>query len=194
MRVAVYCRVSTNEQTTRNQKRDLLRYCESRKWDVAQVFEDSGVSGSVNVRPALDTLMKQARQHRFDGVLVWRFDRFARSTQHLLAALQEFQSLGIEFISFTEGIDTSTPMGKLIYTFIAGIAEFERSLIQERVRAGLARAKAEGIHCGRPRITVDVAKVRQLREQGVSIRDIAKAVGVGSGTVCRALAGVPKAP
>lgn len=128
-----------------------MRYCKAREMAVFRVYDDSGVSGAVDQRSALDELFTDARRQKFDMVLVWRFDRFARSVTHLLHSLEEFRSLGIDFVSFTEGIDTSTPMGKMIFTFLAAIAEFERSLIRERVKAGIARAQAEGIHCGRPR-------------------------------------------
>lgn len=192
MKVAIYCRVSTGEQTTENQKRDLLRYCDSRKLAVVRVYEDNGVSGAKHDRPALSELMAQARRRKFDAVLVWKFDRFARSVSHLLEALQEFKSLGIDFISFSEGIDTSTPMGKLIYTFLAGIAEFERSLIQERVRCGIRRAQAQGIRCGRPIVAFDMEKAIRLRNDGVSLRNIAKELSIGRGTIHRALSTVPK--
>ena len=139
MKVAVYCRVSTDDQTVENQKRDLLRYCQSREWDVVQVFEDTGISGAQRDRPALDDLMKQARQRRFDVVLVARFCRFARSTEHLLAALNEFRSLGVDFVSLNEGIDTSTPMGKMIFVLLSAIYEFEREVIRSRVRSGIGQ-------------------------------------------------------
>lgn len=192
MKVALYVRVSTADQTTDNQKRELLRYCEHRKWTVYKVYEDSGISGAIKNRPALDELMRDSRKGRFQTVLVWKFDRFARSTTHLLQALQEFQSLELNFVSFSEGIDTSTSMGKLIYTFLAGISEFERSLIAERVRSGIARAKAEGIHCGRPRKHFDVSKAVELRNSGHSLRSIAKQLDVGYATVFRQLSTVSK--
>jgi DNA invertase Pin-like site-specific DNA recombinase len=187
MKVACYCRVSTDEQTVENQKRDLLRYCENRGWKDIQVFEDTGISGSKHDRPALNDLMRQARQRRFSSILVWRFDRFARSTQHLLSALQEFQSLGIDFISYGEGIDTSTPIGKMIFTFISAISEFELSVIRSRVRSGIARAKAAGIVCGRPTKSFDMEKAVSLRDGGMSIRGIAKELSVGAATVYRSL-------
>lgn len=192
MKVALYCRVSTGEQTVENQKRDLLRYCQTRKWDIVKIFEDTGISGAISARPALDDLMRQARKHRFETVLVWKFDRFARSTQHLLSALQEFQSLGIDFVSFGEGVDTSTPMGRMIFTFLGGISEFELSILKDRVRSGIARAKSEGVRCGRPPLSIDTADIVRLRQEGKSLRQIAKAMGIGCGTVHRALSAVPK--
>lgn len=195
MRAALYLRVSTDQQSVSTQRRDLLAYCDARKIAVVREFEDVGVSGAKRDRPALDDLMKRARRREFDAVIVWRFDRFARSVTHLLAALEEFRALGVEFISYSEGVDTSTPAGKMIFVFLGAVGEFERSLIQERVRAGIARAKAEGIHCGRPSVAVDVEKALRLRQEGRSLRQIAKALGVGCGTVQRALAGgVPKTP
>jgi len=194
MRIALYCRVSTSGQTTENQKRDLTRYCDSRDWPVAQVFEDVGVSGAKDSRPALDDLMRQAKQKKFNTVVVWKFDRFARSTQHLLQALQEFQALGIDFVSYSEGIDTSTPMGKMIFTFLAAIAEFERSLIKERVKAGIERAKAQGVHCGRPRVGFDVNKALRLKREGMSWSQLAKRMKVSVSTLRRTLTPLLKSP
>jgi len=197
MKVACYLRVSTGDgrQTVENQKRDLLKYCENRGWSNIQIFEDTGISGTKHDRPALNEMMRQARQRRFSTVLVARFDRFARSTQHLLSALQEFQSLGIDFISFGEGIDTSTPIGRMIFTFIGAISEFELSVIRSRVRSGIARAKAAGVIFGRPVKSFDMEKAVSLRDGGMSIRGIAKELSVGIATVHRALSnGVPKPP
>jgi len=155
-RTAIYCRVSTKEQTTENQKRDLIRYCEQRELTIVEVFEDQGVSGSKQNRPALDAMMAKARLGAFDTVLVWKFDRFARSTRHLITALSEFQELGIDFISFNEGVDTSTSVGKMVFTFLGAIAEFEKNLIIERTKAGLRTAKAKGKVFGRPKCPFDM--------------------------------------
>lgn len=193
MQVAVYCRVSTSDQTCESQRRDLLRYCEQRQWEVAEVFEDSGISGSIHDRPALNEMMKQARQGRFAVVVVWKFDRFARSTQHLLEALQEFQQLGVQFVSYSEGIDTSTSLGMLIYTFLAGLSQFEKSLIRERCASGQARAKAQGIHCGRPRTGLDIGRALELQKAGLGVRRIGKQLGVSYATVFRCLKDVSKA-
>jgi len=186
-RCAVYCRVSTSDQTTENQKRDLTRYCESRDWAIAHVFEDVGVSGAQDRRPALDELMLQARKREFDVVLVWKFDRFARSVQHLLTALQEFQGLGLDFVSYSEGIDTSTAMGRMVFTFLGAIAEFERSLLRERVKAGMARAKAEGVHCGRPRVGFDVNEALRLKQEGMSWSQLARRMNVSVSSLRRTL-------
>ena len=191
-RVALYCRVSTSDQTTENQKRDLTRFCESRGWHIVRVFEDTGISGAQESRPQLNELMAQARQCRFDAVMVWKFDRFARSTQHLLQALQEFKPLGIDFVSYSEGIDTSTPMGKMTFTFLGAIAEFERELIRERTKAGVARARAEGAKLGRPRVAFDVQKAVELRNTGLGFKQVARALGIPRTTLFRAIRGIPQ--
>jgi DNA invertase Pin-like site-specific DNA recombinase len=186
-RCAIYCRVSTDAQNTENQKRDLLRYCESRGWEIFETFEDVGISGAKDDRPGLNALMKAAKQRQFTSVVVWKFDRFARSTQHLLRALEEFRALGIDFVSCSEGIDTSTPMGKMIFTFLGAIAEFERSLIQERVKAGIARAQEDGVHCGRPRVGFDVNTAIELKRQGLSWKKLSTRMGVSISTLRRVL-------
>lgn len=182
-RTAIYCRVSTKDQTTENQKRDLIRYCEQRELTIVEIFEDQGVSGSKQNRPALDDMMAKARQGAFDTVFVWKFDRFARSTRHLITALSEFQELGIDFISYNEGVDTSTSVGKMVFTFLSAIAEFERNMIIERTHAGLTRAKAEGKHCGRPKIAFDSNMANKLRAQGFGFKKIAITMNLSVGTV-----------
>jgi DNA invertase Pin-like site-specific DNA recombinase len=129
--------------------------------------------------------MADAHKRRFDVVCVWRFDRFARSVSHLLRALENFKALGIDFVSFSEQMDTSTPAGKMVFTVLGAVAELERSLIVERVRAGLRNARAKGKSLGRPRVAVDVAKVAALRSLGLSWAKIGEALGVGEGTVRR---------
>jgi DNA invertase Pin-like site-specific DNA recombinase len=146
-------------------------------------YVDHGVSGSKDSRPQLDRLMKDARARKLDVVIVARFDRFARSTRHLILALEEFQSLGLDFISLNESIDTSTAMGKMVFTVLGAVAELERNIIRERVTAGLRRAKKEGKTIGRPRVVVDREKVRQLRGQGNSVRIIAAQLGLTKSTV-----------
>lgn len=195
-RCAIYCRVSTDAQNTENQKRDLLRYCESRGWEIVETFEDVGISGAKDDRPGLNALMKAARQKKFGAVVVWKFDRFARSTQHLLRALEEFHALDVDFVSYSEGIDTSTPMGKMIFTFLGAIAEFERSLIQERVKAGISRKRAENPTgaWGRPRRAIDVPRALELRAQGLGYKQIAKALGVPRTTLYRTLSAIPQSP
>ena len=157
MRVALYARVSTknNGQNPETQLVALREYAKNRGFDIAEEYVDLGVSGSKDRRPALDRLMKDARARTIDGVLVTRFDRFARSTKHLVTALEEFQALGVDFLSLGESVDTSTPMGKMIFTVLGAVAELERSLIKERVALGLERARREGKIRGRPKRIFD---------------------------------------
>ena len=155
MRVALYARVSTatSGQDPTMQTRELREYAERRGWAVTSEYVDIGISGTKEKRPELDRLMSDAHRRRFDAVLVWKFDRFARSVSHLLRALESFKAQGIEFISFSEQLDTSTPAGKLVFTVLGAVAELERSLIVERVRAGMRNARAKGKQIGRPPLT-----------------------------------------
>ncbi len=138
-RVALYARVSTTDQSTESQLLDLRRYVRERGWHSFREYTDNGVSGTKGNRPALNQLMNDAKKRRFDAVLVWRFDRFARSTKHLILALEEFRNLGIDFVSYQENIDTSSPLGSAIFTIISAVAQLERDIIAERVKAGLRR-------------------------------------------------------
>ena len=185
---AIYYRVSTKEQSTDMQKRDLRRYAEQREFTVTEEFEDIGVSGSKDSRPALNRMLADARKRKFDIILVWRFDRFARSTKQLILALEEFKGLGIRFISYQENLDLGSPTGELMFTMISAMAQFERSLIQERVKAGLETARAKGKTLGRPKATPTPEEVKALRAAGKSIRDIAKTFGIAKTTVERILA------
>ncbi|MGB6495631.1 MAG: recombinase family protein, partial [Candidatus Acidiferrum sp.] len=144
-----------------------------------------GVSGTREKRPDLDRLMADAHRRRFDAVVVWKFDRFARSVSHLLRALETFKAQGIEFVSFSEQLDTSTPAGRLVFTVLGAVAELERSLIVERVRAGLRNALAKGKRLGRPPVVVDIAKIALLRAQGKSWRKIARQMGLAARTARR---------
>lgn len=184
-RAAVYVRCSTDKQDTQLQKDDLISFCKRRGWDIYKVYEDKGISGSKDSRPALDELVKESRQGKFDVVLVWRFDRFGRSTAHLLNALSEFQSLSIDFVSLHEAMDTSTAAGKMLFSVISAVAEFERDIIIERVRAGVAKAKAQGVQFGRPRVGFDYQRAVELHKGGGSIRSIAGELGVSRSTVQR---------
>ena len=184
-RVAIYARVSTLDQSTDSQLLDLRRYVSDRGWQLHQEYCDNGVSGTKEARPALNDLMADARKRRFDVVLVWRFDRFARSTKHLILALEEFKGLGIDFVSYQENIDTSSPLGGAIFTIISAVAQLERDITAERVRAGLRRARESGKQLGRPRVAVDVEKVREMRAEGMSFRAIARLLGVSKSTVAR---------
>jgi DNA invertase Pin-like site-specific DNA recombinase len=186
-RVAIYARVSTTNhgQDVGLQTRELRQFAEARGWTVAGEYIDAGVSGAKDSRPELNRLMADAHKRRFDVVCVWRFDRFARSVSHLLRALETFKALGIDFVSFSEQMDTSTPAGKMVFTVLGAVAELERSLTVERVRAGLRNARAKGKRLGRPRAVVDAAKIAVLRSQGLSWAKIGEALGLGEGTVRR---------
>jgi DNA invertase Pin-like site-specific DNA recombinase len=188
MRVAVYARVSTHngQRDPEVQLRELRDYCARRGWEICGEYVDH-LSGAKDKRPALDRLMAEAHRRRFDAVVVWKFDRFARSVSHLLRALETFRSLGIEFVSLSEQVDTSTPMGKMVFTVLGAVAELERSLIVERVKAGLRNAKAKGKRLGRPRVSVSATKVQELRREGLTLRDIAKRCRVSKTTVIRTL-------
>jgi DNA invertase Pin-like site-specific DNA recombinase len=189
-RVAIYARVSTvnHGQDVSMQTRELRQFAEARGWNVAGQYIDAGVSGTKDSRPELNRLMADAHKRQFDVVCVWRFDRFARSVSHLLRALETFKALGIDFVSYSEQMDTSTPAGKMVFTVLGAVAELERSLIVERVRAGLRNARAKGKTLGRPRVGVDAAKVGSLREQGRSIREIADELGYSRSLVHKTLA------
>ncbi len=184
-RVAIYARVSTTNhgQDVSMQTRELRDYCERRGWAVAGEYVDAGISGAKDRRPELDRLMADAHKRRFDAVAVWKFDRFARSVSHLLRALDTFRVLGIEFVSLSESLDTATPAGRMVFTVLGAVAELERSLIAERVRAGLRNAKAKGRKLGRPRVAVDATRVTRLRASGLSWPKIARELGVSVGTV-----------
>jgi DNA invertase Pin-like site-specific DNA recombinase len=148
---------------------------------------DIGISGSKDRRPELDLLMADARRRKIDAVLVARFDRFARSTKHLVLALKEFNALGIDFISLNESVDTSTPMGKMVFTVIGAVAELERSLIRERVVMGLERARRQGKRLGRPHLVTDANQIHQLHQNGLSSRRIAKELRISKSAVSRML-------
>ena len=187
MKAAIYTRVSTADQNVGMQLDELRAYCERRGLEVAEEYVDSAVSGAKESRPALNRLLADARRRRFDAVLVYRYDRFARSLRQLVNALGEFDALGIHFISLHEGVDTSTPSGRLVFGIFASIAEFERSLITERVKSGQAAAKRRGIKFGRPRLELDAEKLAELRSQGMSYANIARATGLSVGTVYRVM-------
>jgi DNA invertase Pin-like site-specific DNA recombinase len=187
-RVAIYARVSTTNhgQDVTLQTRELEQFAEARGWKTVGSYVDAGLSGSKDSRPELNRLMVDAHKMRFDVVCVWRFDRFARSVSHLLRALETFKALGIDFVSYSEQMDTSTPAGKMVFTVLGAVAELERSLIVERVRAGLRNARSKGKTLGRPHVFVDRRRIAALRAQGLSWARIAERLGVGEGTVYRA--------
>jgi len=185
--VAIYARVSTLDQNCGSQLGDLRRYA-SQRFRRYYEYIDQGVSGRQRRRPQLDELMKNAHRRLFDVVLVWKFDRFARSLKHLIDSLEEFRVLGIDFVSYTEGVDTTTPTGQLLFNVVGAVAQFERDLIAERVRAGMAHARAIGKQIGRPRAIIDAVKVQELRNQGMSLRGIGDALGAPVSRVRRGLA------
>ena len=186
-RVALYCRVSTADQSAEPQLLDLRRYSQDRGWALFGEFVDEGVSGTKDSRPALNRLMADARKRRFDAVLVWRFDRFARSTKHLVLALEEFKALGIDFVSYQENIDTGSPLGAAIFAICAAMAQLERDIIAERVKAGLRRARERGKVLGRPSKALDAEAVHKLHKKGLSLRAIARIVGVSHTLVAKTL-------
>lgn len=185
VRVAIYLRVSTLEQNTDNQLLELNRYCLSRGWD-AKVYTDK-VSGSKESRLEFDTMLNDARKRKFDILLVWKLDRLSRSLKHLLNTLDLLNSLNIDFISYSDNFDTTTAQGKLMFSIVGAFAEFERSLIQERVKLGLKRAKDQGIKLGRPALEVNKYTLLNLRNQGFSIRQIAHQLNISVGSVHKTL-------
>jgi DNA invertase Pin-like site-specific DNA recombinase len=202
-RVALYARVSTSNghQDPELQLRELREYATRRGWDVTEEYIDADVSGSKDSRPALNRLMADVYQRRCDTVLVWKLDRFGRSLRHLVNALAEIEALGVAFISLRDNLDLSTPSGRLMFQIIGAMAEFERALIQERVKAGLRNARAKGKRLGRPRYFVSASRIAALRDSGASWRAVSRELGVGLATVHRASSvisldslTVPKAP
>jgi len=178
MRVALYARISTNKQDAEMQLTELREYAVRRGW-VAVEYVDV-MTGSKDSRPQLDKMMADATRRKFDVVCVWKFDRFARSTAHLLRALETFKTLGVEFVSLREAIDTSTAIGKMVFTFLGAVAEFEREIIRERVLAGVARARALGHVPGPKPMQVDMDAVRARQSAGESLRAIARDLGVSA--------------
>jgi DNA invertase Pin-like site-specific DNA recombinase len=185
-RAAVYARVSTLAGQSPQMQLDVLReYANRRELTIIAEYVDHGVSGARDHRPELDRLMSGARQRTFDTILVYRFDRFARGVRHLVTALDEFQALGIEFMSYSESLDTSTPMGRAMFSIVAALGELERNIIVERSVEGQRRARARGIHIGRPRRHVDPAHIMRLRAEGRSLRAIARATSTSRTVVTR---------
>ena len=182
-RAALYTRVSTDEQNTEAQERALREYVQRRGWMVQKIYRDRGQSGANAKRPALNELMRDCRRGSVDVVVVWKFDRFARSLNALISGLELCRSLGIDFVSVTEAIDTSLPAGELVFQMIGAVAQFERSLIAERVKTGLANARANGKVLGRPPLRkltrAEVAELkRQRRRENTPFRELAQKFGV----------------
>jgi len=194
-RVAVYARVSTanNGQDPTMQTRELEEYCQRRGWEIASAYVDVGVSGAKDSRPELNRLMADAHQRRFDTVLVWKLDRFGRSLRHLVNALAELEALGVAFVSLRDNLDLTTPAGRLMFQIIGAMAEFERSLIVERVKAGMRNAHAKGKRIGRPPKTYLAPDTRQViaeayRSGEGSLRQLAVRFGTSVGMVQRCVA------
>jgi DNA invertase Pin-like site-specific DNA recombinase len=185
-RCAVYTRVSTAEQKADLQLDELRQYAKFKKWQIVGTFSDT-ISGIRDKRPALDRMMAEARKGAFDVILIWKFDRFARNTRFLLEAVEEFQSLGLDFTSLQDNVDTSTSMGKAVVTILGAIAELERSTLTERVRAGQRAAMRRGVRFGRPRAEVNAAKVKELRRAGLSWRAVGAELNLATDTCRKAL-------
>ncbi len=190
LRVAVYARVSTSDQSTEIQVNDLTHYAASRNWTIYKTYQDKK-TGKNDHRSSFQSLMMDARSRKIDCVLCWKLDRLFRSLKGLITTLEEFTELGIAFVSIKDSMDLSTSSGRLMMQMIGAFAEFERSLIIERVRAGIANARAKGTRLGRPKIRDD-QKILVLREQGCSLRKIAANLNISKGAVQRSLSAVPK--
>ncbi len=191
MKVALYARVSTESQDPEVQLQALRPHAANRGWQIVHEFVDRGYSGAKERRPALDQLMKDAWAGKFQAVLVWRFDRFARSVKHLIEALEKFRGLKIHFISLQEQFDTSTPIGQAMFTIIGAMAQLERDIIRDRVKAGLERAKAKGVRLGRPQAQANPDQVLILRQEGLSLREIASQLHCSRSTVRRRMREAP---
>ena len=187
-RVALYLRVSTSEQTTENQRLELERVAKARGLEVVGIYEDAGISGSKgrDKRPELDRLLKDATRGSFDMIMSWSVDRLGQSTQHLVSLLNDIHAVGVDLYLHQQAMDTSTPSGRAMFQMCGVFAEFEHAMIQERVKAGLERAKANGKVLGRRRVgEAKEGQIRSLREQGMGIKKIASQVGVGVSVVQR---------
>jgi DNA invertase Pin-like site-specific DNA recombinase len=176
-RAAIYVRVSTNEQETHMQEAELREYCDRRGWSCV-VYRDKGQSGAKNDRPALNVMLNDMRKRKFDVVVVWALDRLARSLKQLLGIAEECRSLGVDLVSLKQSVDTTGPAGRLTFQILGAVAEFERELLRERVKAGMAQARRTGKHVGRPALRkfqpIEVERIRELRSKGTSARRLAK--------------------
>ena len=184
MRAGIYARVSTAQQSADMQLAELRQFCDRRGWTYTE-YLDAGVSGSKERRPELDRMLTDCQRRKLDVVLVWKFDRLARSLRQLINTLEELRTLGVQFVSLSESLDTSTPQGRFAFSVFASVAEFERELTRERVRTGLAHAKAKGIRLGRPPEEVDVSRIQQLRKQGMGWKRIGRELGISTRTARR---------
>jgi len=193
VRVGIYARVSTKDQSCEMQLRDIRAYCAARGYEQITEYTDTGVSGTKDRRPGLDKIMGDIRKRKVDMVIVWRFDRFARSTKHLVLALEEFKALGVHFISYQENMDTGSPLGQALFTIVAAIAQLERDIIVERINAGVRNARAKGVTLGRPKRIVDREKIIKLLAEGMSRHKIADKLGISYTTVRARIAEVARA-
>ena len=184
-RAALYVRVSTVDQHPETQLHELRQFAAQRGLQIVQEYVDHGFCGARARRPALDRMMEDARRHRFDVLLVWSCDRLARSTKHLLQTLDELSGFGIQFLSQREAIDTEGPLGRAIIVIVSAMAELERCIIIERVRAGMRRARLEGRQIGRARLDVNREQVVHDRRSGMSLTHVAKKHGISRASVCR---------
>jgi DNA invertase Pin-like site-specific DNA recombinase len=185
-RVALYARVSTADQIPENQLLPLRAFATARGWEATEYTDRT--SGAKDRRPGLDQLLAAARSRKLDVVAVVKLDRLARSLRHLVTLAAEFEALGVDLVVLDQAVDTTTPAGKLLFHVVAAMAEFERDLIRERVKAGMKRARVHGKHLGRPRVPVDLGRVAMMKHAGRSLRYIAKELGVSAMAVSRALA------
>ncbi|HOS06356.1 MAG TPA: recombinase family protein [Syntrophorhabdaceae bacterium] len=183
-RIAIYARVSTDRQSTESQLNALREYAGKRAWAISKEYIDEGYTGSNTKRPAFTAMMADAKKRKFDVLLVYKLDRLSRSLKDLITTLDDLKSMGIDFISYDNGLDTTTPTGRLIFNVVGAVAEFEKDIIRERVRAGLENAKRKGKRLGRPPVSsrlVDEAK--KLRSEGMSFRQIGKQLGIPESTI-----------
>jgi DNA invertase Pin-like site-specific DNA recombinase len=189
LKVALYARVSTTDQSCQMQLDELREYCNRRQWRITKEYVDTGISGTKTSRPALDQLMQAAQEHRFQCVLCWKLDRWGRSITHCIGTIQQLKSWQIRWISYTQNLDTDekNPAANLLLYILAAVAEFEREMIRERVKSGITHAQVLGKHCGRPKIVFRRDHVRELREGGMTVRAISEALGLKRMTVYRAL-------
>jgi DNA invertase Pin-like site-specific DNA recombinase len=185
MKIAIYARVSTNDQNVDNQINELQNYCTARNYEVYKVYSDKGVSGSKESRPEFDLMLSDAKKRKYDCLLVWKLDRLSRSLKHLLNTLDILNTMNISFICYQDNIDTTTSTGRLMFQIVGAFAEFERSMIRERVSLGLKRAKLQGKQLGRPKSKVNKELILSLRQQGQSLRSIATQLGVSKMTIAR---------
>ena len=186
--VAIYARVSTDRQSTENQLQELREFVDRSGWKVFREYVDDGYSGKDTKRPAFNDMMKRAKERKFRAVVVWKLDRLSRSLKDLILTIEELSSRGIDFVSYGNQIDTTTPSGKLLFQIVGAVAEFEREIISERVKLGLKNARKKGKRLGRPPTSEKtVREAKKLRKEGLSYREISDRLGIDHSTICRRL-------